>query len=91
MSANFEYDLNKSLSNKEKHGIDFDQAKVLWDDDSRVEITARSDNEPRFMVIGKIKKKHWSALITYREERIRIISVRRSRDSEVSLYESTGS
>lgn len=83
----FEYDPAKSLSNQAKHGIDFDQAQSLWQDVYRVEIEAKSTTEARFIIIGKIGDKHWSAIVTYRAERIRIISVRRSRDNEVDLYE----
>ncbi|WP_144244147.1 BrnT family toxin [Nitrincola sp. A-D6] len=53
-----------------------------------LEIRAKSEDEPRFVLIGKIGKKHWSAVVTYREGRIRLISVRRSRKKEVELYES---
>jgi uncharacterized protein len=84
----FEYDLDKSRSNKEKHGIDFQAAQALWSDLDLVEIRARTENEPRHMVIGKIGDKHWSGIITYRDGVIRIISVRRSRREEVALYES---
>mgnify|MGYP003565764552 CR=1 FL=1 len=84
----FEYDSQKSQSNQSKHGIDFDAAQELWEDPYRVELQARSNIESRFLVIGKIKNKHWSAIITYRNRSIRIISVRRARDSEVLLYES---
>ena len=84
----FEYDINKSESNKIKHGIDFNEAQALWWDSQRIEIQARTTTESRFVVIGKINNKHWSAIITYRENKIRIISVRRSRDNEVKLYES---
>lgn len=84
----FEYDSAKSQSNKVKHGIDFEEAKLLWSDPLRVEIKASSTTEPRFMVIGKIRDKHWSAIVTYRDVAIRIISVPRSRDNEVDLYES---
>lgn len=83
----FEYDSSKSLTNQAKHGINFEQAQLLWNDPLRVEIEAQSDVEPRFMVIGKMGGKHWSAIITYREKAIRIISVRRSRKNEVILYE----
>ncbi|MEO1147175.1 MAG: BrnT family toxin [Cyanobacteria bacterium J06638_22] len=83
----FEYDSNKSTINLEKHGIDFETAKQLWQDLYRVELQARSDIEPRSLVIGKIRNKHWSAIITYRGSVIRIISVRRSRKNEVLLYE----
>ena len=83
----FEFDEAKSRSNKAKHGIDFVEAQSLWLDDLLVELEARSENEPRFVVIGMIGSKHYSAVITYRDDRIRLISVRRSRDTEVALYE----
>ena len=83
----FEYDPQKSESNRAKHGIDFDEAQALLDDDAYLEIPAKNFDEPRFLVIGRIKGKHWSAVITYRGETIRIISVRRSRDEEIELYE----
>ena len=85
---NFEYDPRKSLSNYEKHGIDFDQAQAIWNDEAYIEIPAKTSDEPRWLVIGKIHEKYWSAVITYRSENIRIISVRRSRDEEIELYES---
>ena len=84
----FEWDPNKSAANREKHGLDFAEAQVLWQDMSRVEVPARTTDEPRWLVIGQIKDKHWSAVVTYREQRVRIISVRRSREEEVAIYES---
>jgi uncharacterized DUF497 family protein len=84
----FEFDLEKSEANRQKHGIDFVAAQALWEDEFYIEIPAKSDDEPRFQVIGLIEKKHYSAFITYRDENIRIISVRRSRKEEVALYES---
>lgn len=84
----FEYDLPKSISNKEKHGIDFDEAQVLWKDINRLEIPAKTIDEPRWLVIGKIGEKFWSAIITYRGDNIRIISARRARNEEIEFYES---
>jgi len=84
----FEFDGEKSQANLHKHGIDFHDAQALWQDQDLLEIQAKSDDEPRYLVIGLIGDKHWSAVITYRGEKIRIISVRRSRKSEVELYES---
>ena len=84
----FEFDPKKSESNQEKHGIDFVEAQAIWHDPDFVEVTARSDDEPRALVVGMIGSKHWSAIITHRDDKIRIISVRRSRASEVALYES---
>jgi len=84
----FEFDENKSETNLAKHGINFIDAQILWKDPDFLEIPAKTLDEPRFLVIGKIDCKHWSAVITYRDETIRIISVRRSRTEEVNLYES---
>jgi Uncharacterized protein conserved in bacteria len=83
----YEFDPKKSKSNKEKHGIDFYEAQALWDDPDIIEIPVITSDEPRFLVIGQILDKHWSGIITYRNETIRIISVRRSRKEEVALYE----
>lgn len=90
MMLNFEYDDTKSRANRLKHGIDFAQARQLWDDPDLLEIPARTLDEPRFLVIGRIGEKHWSAVITHRQHRTRIISVRRARTEEVALYESEG-
>jgi uncharacterized protein len=84
----FEFDPNKSAINKTKHGIDFIEAQKLWTDINRIEIPARTEDETRFFVIAKIVDKYWSAVITYRSDKIRIISVRRSRNEEVTIYES---
>ena len=84
----FEYDDNKSTSNLKKHGINFVSAQELWSDSELIELQVKSKDEPRFLIIGLIAKKHWSAVITYRGSTIRIISVRRSRKKEVKLYES---
>ncbi|HED19359.1 MAG TPA: BrnT family toxin [Gammaproteobacteria bacterium] len=84
----FEYDEQKSASNLKKHGIDFVMAQELWSDSDLVEIQVKSSAEPRCLIIARISGKHWSAVITYRGDIIRIISARRSRKSEVELYES---
>ncbi|HEJ2455472.1 toxin [Vibrio cidicii] len=84
----FEFDENKSRSNLEKHGIDFHTAQGLWNDSDLIEIPANTSDEPRYLVVGLLNSKHWSGVITYRGTNIRIISVRRSRKAEVSLYES---
>ena len=84
----FEFDRRKSENNKRKHGIDFVEAQVLWEDSNFLEIPARTEDEPRFLVIGQIQEKYWSGIITYRKHRIRIISVRSSRKKEIELYES---
>jgi len=86
----FEFDPAKSDGNKAKHGIDFYEAQELWEDPDLIEIPVKTSDEPRFLVVGKISEKHWSGVITYRGDKIRIISVRRARKEEVDLYEGQG-
>ena len=83
----FEYDQDKSAANQDKHGLDFEEAQELWRDPDLLEIPARVTDEPRWIVVGKLGGKHWSAVITRRGDNIRLISVRRSRDEEVEVYE----
>ena len=85
----FEYDIQKSLSNKQKHGIDFEEAKLLWSDDKMVEIRTSYEDEERFVTIGKRTAKVYAVVTTYRRENIRIISARRARKKEIEIYEST--
>lgn len=82
----FEYDPGKSKSNKQKHGIDFEESKALWLDINRLEVQARSEDEPRFALIALLNDRLWTAFYTIRGNRIRLISVRRSRKGEKDLY-----
>lgn len=84
----FEFDKIKSDVNKDKHGIDFVESQLLWEDLNRLIIPAKNIDEPRFLLIGKISETHWSAIYTIRKEKTRIISVRRSRQNEKEIYES---
>ena len=86
--SDFEFDESKSNENKKKHGIDFLEAQVIWDDPDVMEIPAKTRDEKRYLVIGRMDGKYWSAVTTYRADKIRIISVRRSRPEEVEVYES---
>jgi uncharacterized DUF497 family protein len=83
----FEFDPQKSEINKKKHGIDFVEAQLLWEDADLLEVPAKTEEEPRFLVVGSIGAKHWTAVITYRNDQIRLISVRRARTTEIELYE----
>jgi len=83
----FEFDEIKSQVNLKKHGIDFLAAQALWLDDHLIEVPARTEGEPRFLVVGVIADRHWSAIVTCRGERIRLVSVRRARATEVAVYE----
>ncbi len=81
----FEYDINKSKTNKEKHGIDFEEAKVIWLSD-HVIVPAITRGEKRFMIIGRIGQDTCSCIFTLRKKRIRIISCRRAGDKEREIY-----
>ena len=82
----FEYDPNKSQANKEKHGIDFDEAQSLWLDEDRINFPAQSDTEDRNALIAKKEEKVWVAFYTMRGTTIRLISVRRARKNEEKTY-----
>ena len=84
----FEFDPDKSATNLMKHGIDFLEAQALWEDADRLIVPARTQGEARYMLVGKMGQKHWSAIFTYRGEAVRIISVRLARKEEVDAYES---
>jgi uncharacterized DUF497 family protein len=83
----FEFDPAKNAANLAKHGMDFIAAQAIWRDTHRIEVPARTTDEPRWMVIGQAGGQRWSAVVTYRDEHVRIISVRRSRESEIAIYE----
>jgi uncharacterized DUF497 family protein len=85
----FEFDPSKSASNKVKHGIDFEQAEALWQDENGVTLVSNFGDEERFLYVAKMPKtgKLWAAIFTYRGAAIRLISVRRAREKEVQTYE----
>lgn len=83
----FDFDPAKSKINQAKHGIDFETAQKLWLDPSRIELEARSDGEPRRATVARIGRKIWFAVFTLRDEKIRLISVRRARRKEEAIYE----
>ena len=84
----FEFDLEKSIHNKNKHSIDFYETQILWQDPDRIEIPAKDLDEARYLLIATFNDKVWSAIYTYRKDKIRIISVRRSKKNEKEIYES---
>ena len=83
----FEYDPNKSETNQQKHGIDFIEAQKLWQDEKMLQVSLDFPEKVRYICVGKIGSKHYSAFITYRGRNVRIISVRRSRKKEIFNYE----
>lgn len=83
----FDFDPVKSRINKQKHGIDFREAQKLWNDAYRIIIPAKNLDEPGYLLMGMLYDKIWSAIFTVRENKIRIISVRRARKNEKQIYE----
>lgn len=84
----FEFDPEKSNSNKLKHGIDFIDGQKLWDDPERLIIPAKTIDEKQYVLIGEIEGVFWSAIFSYRNQNIRIISIRKSRENEKDIYKS---
>lgn len=82
----FEFDPQKSESNKLKHGIDFIEAQKMWEDSNRVIIEAKTVDEKRYLMIAQLNDVIWSAIYTVRNNAIRIISVRKSRNNEKEFY-----
>jgi uncharacterized DUF497 family protein len=83
----FEYDSSKSLKNKDKHGICFEEAQQLWSDKIKIELLVQTDPELRFVKIAAYSNRVWTAVFTERDLKIRMISVRRARKSEVAIYD----
>ncbi|MCR4288667.1 MAG: BrnT family toxin [Candidatus Scalindua sp.] len=81
----FEYDSTKSAINKQKHGVDFEEAKTIWST-THVKLPAITEDEQRYMIIGKINTSLFSRIFTIREKKIRIISCRRSRKKDRNIY-----
>jgi len=83
----FEFDASKSEANKVKHGVNFHQARKLWEDPDALEYLARTEGESRKLLIARMDGRHWAVIFTERGDRIRIISARRARKKEVESYE----
>lgn len=82
----FEFDAEKSAANLAKHGIDFETAQALWQDENCIEFDMYSDIEPRSAVTGRIGDRQWTAIVTMRGNTTRIISVRRAWEKEIRAY-----
>jgi len=80
---NFEYDENKSQSNKTKHGIDFEEAQALFAQQPlSIERAKTVDEEERYILVARMHTKCYALIFTFRKRTIRIISVRRCRKNE---------
>ena len=84
----FEWDENKNKSNQDKHGIDFNDAKEVFDDENRTNSQDRRKDycEKRWITIGKMFKAIVMVVYTIRDTAIRIISARMSNKREREKY-----
>lgn len=88
LSVEFEWDENKNEINKVKHGISFETAVLVFQDEDRVEIFDRfhsSLEEERYLLIGKVKGV-LTVIFTERKEKVRIISARSANSIEKDIY-----
>jgi uncharacterized protein len=83
----FEWDPVKSAQNLDKHGIGFEQAALLWDDEDLFLLRSDQGDEERWLAVGMIGLSYWTAIFTTRGSKIRLISVRRARLLEIQCYE----
>ncbi|MEA2028096.1 MAG: BrnT family toxin [Campylobacterota bacterium] len=84
----FEWDSDKSSTNQTKHGISFEDVKVLWSNPNALVLYERSiDDEDRYSIVGYIDERCYTGIFTFRDEKIRIISVRRCRKKEKQRFE----
>ncbi len=83
----FEFDKNKSIANKQKHGISFVEAQLLWSNKEALIVPANTtNNEPRYAIISVLNSKCFAAIFAMRKQKYRIISVRRCRKNEEKNY-----
>lgn len=77
----YEWDEKKRVQNLKKHGIDFDDARVIFDGPTIV-MQSNRKTETRYAVLGFIEENEIAVICTFREDRCRIISARRARTNE---------
>jgi len=88
----FEWDPIKNKKNLKKHGVDFEEAKAVFQDEMALELydDEHSSDEDRFIIIGlSSKSRELTVCHCYRNsgETIRIFSARRATNAEIKLYE----
>ncbi len=82
----FEWDKNKNQANLEKHGISFEVAVEVFNDNSAHETDRTINNEARIMLIGEVCGFVLVVVFTYRNNKRRIISARRASKAERKVY-----
>ena len=84
----FDWDPVKNLGNEAKHGLSLSSATAIWSGPIVI-IPSRNPTEPRQLAIGIIEGRHWTVVFTLRGDVRRLISARRSREDEKTIYEKT--
>ncbi|WLE96580.1 MAG: BrnT family toxin [Candidatus Electrothrix communis] len=85
-----EYDPNKNRRNITKHGISFDLAERFeWDTALIWEDTRYNYGETRFCALGYIEIRMYHLVFTYRDDTVRVISLRKANKREIKHYAET--
>jgi|ERR1700687_596832 uncharacterized DUF497 family protein len=88
-AVDFEWDPNKAASNLRKHGVRFAEAVTVFEDDDMLTMADDETDEERLVALGIGSMGRILVVVyTTREDRIRIISVRKATRQERSQYES---
>ena len=84
----FEWDEGKNLINKRKHGISFETAAYVFQDENYIEMYdfEHSTEEDRYIAIGRVGEVLF-VVFTERKENIRLISARLAAEAERRLYD----
>jgi uncharacterized protein len=85
-----EFDAEKDEVNRFKHGLPMAFGRQVFDDPLHQLLPSFRpiDGEDRYKVIGMVDGKLYTAVNVMRDERVRMISVRRSNASERRDYDS---
>ena len=83
----FEWDEEKAALNFKKHGVRFETAALVFNDENRIEFFdySHSDYEDRYNTIGKVDKILF-VVYTERKALTRIISARIATPAERRMY-----
>jgi uncharacterized protein len=82
----FGWDEVKRQANIVKHGLDFVDAREIFDGRPMLSAASARDNEERFVTIARLQGRFVTIVWTWREPVRRIFSLRRARDAETRAY-----
>lgn len=82
----FEWDETKREKNRERRGLDFADAALVFDGRPAITAPSTRDGEERFVSTAAIEGKLYSVVWMWRGENQRIISFRRAGNAEERAY-----